>query len=269
MQDDDPTSGRRLARNQFLERHHSARLRRLRVRRADDRLRDVDAAPNLAVGNPVQGRELDPGTLSERAAGSVYQLDVLRKPHGSKHSRNRELRQPKSGQKLALPEFGYPPAGEVGGVKRYEPKSVDAVLRALDAFYKEHSPELIVAETGISRTSLDRIAGPSKVVGAGFTSGNWDKLMKLPELRAAATRALQPPDASDSEWSAIVPEFGRFMSPCLGWRLCRVMEKLDAADRLVEGISTLEGMVRGLDESDVVKSKARKSKKGKAKRESS
>lgn len=267
MQTEDTTSGRRLTRNQFLEGHHATGGRRLRVRCPHDRLGDIDAAPDLALGNPVHGRELHPRPFGEGATRSVYQLDVLRKPHAEDDSRNRELRQPKSVGKILFAEFGYRPAGEAGGVD--EPKSVSAVVEALRALVEAGSAATICDQTGIPRTTLDRILETNPNAGKGFRTDNWDKLMKLPECRTAAIRALQATGSRDPEWALLAGELGRVLSPALGWRISKAFHRLAKEDRVFEGVAALEGLVSGIDESIRAQASAAKSKRNKGKQESS
>lgn len=146
-------------------------------------------------------------------------------------------------------------------------RSVQAVIAVVESLYKERGAAWLVDETGVPRSTVDRIGKPGDH-DKGFNTGNWSRLMKLPECRVAAIQALQGEQSKDSVWSLLGAEMGRDISIENGWRVLHALQALANRDRLVEGISALEGYVKGLKAADQAELESRKGKRDKGKQES-
>lgn len=206
----------------------------------DDGLGVIDPASDLAIGDSVQGREGQAGSIGH----DLHSADGVRifgESHDAELSRFRESCQQFSGRSNVIPFMGYSP-------RRGNPvhKSVsEAIFAALFALVQRDGWPAVKRRTGLGKSKTSRWE-QAFTAGArpGFNQDSFDALMQLDEVRsAAAAAASTEPDSNGVVWRQIAGALSELMDPNAGWVLVQRLRRMKELGLLDPNFNLLRGAI--------------------------
>lgn len=121
----------------------------------------------------------------------------------------------------------------------------EAIFAALFRLVDEERAASICRMTGIAPSTITRWREAFDANGrASFTAENFDRLMQVDEIRAAASAALRrTPNESQAAWEEIAGALAEILSPAAGWTLVKKLRRLRELELLDSRFSVFDGLI--------------------------
>lgn len=121
----------------------------------------------------------------------------------------------------------------------------EAIFDALFRLIDEESASTVCRQTDIAPSTITRWKDARAAQGrASFTAENFDKLMRIDEIRAAASAALRrTTDENQAAWEEIAGALSELLSPAAGWTLVKKLRRLRDLGLMDSRFSVFDGLI--------------------------